>query len=136
MKDFNNYRFNKFDFHEYSHKYWEFKSQINSDESKVLIRINPENVFSYTGYKGWTNYVLKLDRTHCMFLKNWQYFEGYYGVYAVLDKNYFRVAEAKEPFEDMASQGDMLTWDDALKIAKKQQAYDEKNEYYILVRQY
>lgn len=71
-----------------------------------------------------------------MFLKNWQYFEGYYGVYAVLDKNYFRVAEAKEPFEDMASQGDMLTWDDALKIAKKQQAYDEKNEYYILVRQY
>lgn len=118
---FNDYRFKGFKYQDQSHKYWDFKQQVNDDESKALIRISPDNVFGYMGYKGWTNYVLKLDRDHCMFLKNWQYFEGYYGTYVLLDKNYFKVADARKPFEDMVSQGDMLTWDDALKIAKDQQ---------------
>ena len=118
---FNDYRFKGFKYQDQSHKYWDFKQQVNDDESKVLIRISPDNAFSYMGYKGWTNYVLKLDRDHCMFLKNWQYFEGYYGTYILLDENYFKVADAREPFEDMVSQGDMLTWDDALEIAKDQQ---------------
>ncbi|KJY56164.1 hypothetical protein JF76_07750 [Lactobacillus kullabergensis] len=118
---FNDYRFKGFKYQDQSHKYWDFKQQVNDDESKVLIRISPDNVFSYMGNKGWTNYVLKLDRDHCMFLKNWQYFEGYYGTYILLDKIYFKVADAREPFEDMVSQGDMLTWNDALDIAKEQQ---------------
>ena len=118
---FNEYRFKGFKYQDQSHKYWDFKQQVNDDESKVLIRISPDNVFSYMGNKGWTNYVLKLDRDHCMFLKNWQYFEGYYGTYILLDKIYFKVADAREPFEDMVSQGDMLTWNDALDIAKEQQ---------------
>ena len=118
---FNEYRFKGFKYQDQSHKYWDFKQQVNDDESKVLIRISPDNAFSYMGNKGWTNYVLKLDRDHCMFLKNWQYFEGYYGTYILLDKIYFKVADAREPFEDMVSQGDMLTWNDALDIAKEQQ---------------
>ena len=119
---FNEYRFKGFKYQDQSHKYWDFKQQVNDDESKVLIRVNRDNVFSYVNYNnGWRNYVLKLDHDHCMFLKNWQYFDGYYGTYVVLDKKYFKIANAKEPFEDMASDGDMSTWDDALNIAKSQQ---------------
>ena len=131
---FNQYRFNGFKFRDQSHKYWEFKEQINSDESKVLIRINRDNVFSYMGKNGWTNYVLKLDRDHCMFLKNWQYFDGYYGTYVVLDKKYFRVVAAKEPFEDMVSDGDMLTWNDALEIAKAQQENISEDNLVLVVK--
>ena len=119
---FNEYRFKGFKYQDQSHKYWDFEQQVNDDESKALIRVNRDNVFSYVNYNnGWRNYVLKLDRDHCMFLKNWQYFDGYYGTYILLDKNYFKVADARKPFEDMVSQGDMLTWDDALEIAKDQQ---------------
>ena len=119
---FNDYRFKGFKYQDQSHKYWDFEQQVNDDESKALIRVNRDNVFSYVNYNnGWRNYVLKLDRNHCMFLKNWQYFDGYYGTYVILDKKYFKIADAKEPFEDMASDGDMSTWNDALNIAKSQQ---------------
>ena len=69
-----------------------------------------------------------------MFLKNWQYFDGYYGTYAILDKKYFKVVDAKEPFEDMASDGDMSNWDDALKIAKAQQKNINEDNLVLVVK--
>ena len=38
--NFNEYRFKGFKYQDQSHKYWDFKDQVNDDESKVLIRIN------------------------------------------------------------------------------------------------
>ena len=132
---FNEYRFKGFKYQDQSHKYWDFEQQVNDDESKALIRVNRDNVFSYVNYNnGWRNYVLKLDRDHCMFLKNWQYFDGYYGTYILLDKNYFKVADARKPFEDMVSQGDMLTWDDALEIAKDQQKLISEDNLVLVVK--
>ena len=64
---FNDYRFKGFKYQDQSHKYWDFKQQVNDDESKVLIRISPDNAFGYMGYKGWPNYVLKLDRDTACF---------------------------------------------------------------------
>ena len=78
--------------------------------------------------------MLKLDRNHCMFLKNWQYFDGYYGTYILLDKNYFTVCDAREPFEDMASDGDFETWNDALNIAKEQQKMISEDNLILVVK--
>ena len=52
----------------------------------------------------------------------------------VLDKKYFKVADAKEPFDDMASDGDMETWDDALKIAKAQQENISEDNLVLVVK--
>lgn len=133
-KSFNEYRFKGFNFKDHSNKYWEFEKQVNDDESKVLIKINPDNAFSFMGRNGWDNYVLKLDREHCLFLKNWQYFDGFYGTYVLLDKKYFKVADAKEPFDDMANEGDMLSWDDALNIAKKQQGNINEENLLLIIK--
>lgn len=132
-QSFNDFRFKGFNYKDHSNKYWKFDSQVNADESKVLIRIDDSNVFSYFGNNGWKVYVLKLDRNHCVFMKHWQYFEGYYGTYILLDKNYYHVVDAKEPFEDMAEEGSMNTWEEVLALAKDQDKSDKENNELILV---
>lgn len=132
-QSFNDFRFNGFKYENHSNKYWEFGSQVNADESKVLIRIDESNVFSYFGDNGWKVYVLKLDRNHCVFMKHWQYFEGYYGTYILLDKNYYHVVDAREPFEDMAENGSMSSWEEVLALAKAQDKSNKENNELILV---
>lgn len=118
---FNAYRFSGFHYKSYSPKYWIFSSQVNDDESKVLIRVAATNLFSYLTDTGKTRYVLKLDRTHCAFLNSWQYFTGHYGNYILLDKEYYHAVKARKEFKEMDVNGLMLTFADALKIAKKQE---------------
>lgn len=118
---FNAYRFSGFHYKSYSPKYWIFSSQVNDDESKVLVRVAATNLFSYTTDTGKTKYVLKLDRTHCAFLNSWQYFKGHYGNYVLLDKDYYHAVTARKEFKEMALNGSMLTFAKALSIAKKQE---------------
>lgn len=132
-QNFNDFRFKGFNYEDHSNKYWKFSSQVNADESKVLIRIDDSNVFSYYGDNGWKVYVLKLDRNHCVFMKHWQYFDGFYGTYILIDKNYYHVVDAKEPFEDMAEEGSMNTWEEVLALAKAQDKSNKENNELILV---
>ncbi|MGL5899423.1 MAG: hypothetical protein ACRCZW_07120 [Lactobacillaceae bacterium] len=132
-QSFNDFRFKGFDYEDQSNKYWKFGSQVNDDESKALIRIDENNVFSYYGNNGWKVYVLKLDRNHCVFIKHWQHFDGFYGTYILIDKNYYHVVDAKEPFEDMAEEGSMNTWEEVLALAKAQDRSNKENNELILV---
>lgn len=134
MTDFNSYRFDGFEYRDSSNKYFEFQSQINNDASKALIRIRPESVFSYRREDGEIAYVFKIDRKHCLFLKRWQYFDGAFGTYALFSKQYYSPVTAEKPFDDMSSEPGMLTWDDVIEVAKKQQKFDREQDSRILIR--
>lgn len=123
-KDFNEYRFAGFEFENQSNNYWKFASQVNNDETKILVKVNPENMFTFlSGYSKWEMTCLKLDRNHCVYLKAWQVFKGGNGTYIVIDKNYWNIKEAKEPFDDMVEEADN-SWEAMLETAKKQQTTD------------
>lgn len=119
---FNDFRFKGFHYKSCSPKYWIFQSQVNDDETKVLVRIAAVKVFSYTTDDSKTAYVVKLDRTHCTFLKSWQYFKGHYGNYILLDKDHFHVSKARNEFKELPIHGTMLNFASALRTAKRQQA--------------
>ena len=121
MADFNEYRFKGFKYEDQSNKYWKFNSQVNNDGSKILVKIAPDNYFTYTAKSGHINYVIKLDRNHVAFIKWWQMFEGWYGDYMLIDKNYWRPVESNKPNEDMVEKAD-LSYDHLLEIAKEQKA--------------
>lgn len=134
MSNFNSYRFDGFKYRNRSNKYYEFESQINNDASKALIRVSPESVFSYRQDNGEIAYVFKIDRKHCLFLKRWQYIDGAYGTYALLNKPYYSLVTAQKPFDDMSSDPGMLTWDDVIKVAKEQQKFAGEQDSRILIR--
>lgn len=132
-QSFNDFRFKNFEYIDHSHKYWDFKHQVNSDASKAIVRVDDSNIFSYYGDNGWKVYVLKLDRNHCVFLKHWQYFQGYYGTYILLDKDYYHIVDAKEPFDNMAEEGSMMNWEEVLDLAASQEKNMKNNEELILL---
>lgn len=129
---FNDFRFKGFHYKSCSPKYWVFEQQINDDETKVLVRIAAVNVFSYTTNDLKTGYVLKLDRTHCIFLKSWQYFKGHYGNYVLFDKDHFHVSKSRNEFKELPVHGKMLSFASAIYIAKKQQI--DQPDLTILIR--
>lgn len=126
--------FGGFKYRDRSNRYYEFESQINDDASKALILIiRPESVFSFRRENGEIAYVFKIDRTHCLYLKSWQYFDGADGIYVLLSKPYYSPITVQKPFDDMSSDPGMLTWDDVKKVAKEQQKLNRAQGRRILI---
>ena len=130
---FNDYRFAGFHYQSYSPKYWVFTSQINDDESKVLIRIAANRIFSYEDHDGKTHYVLKLDQTHCAFFKEWEYFKGLYGNYLLIDHKRYHAVKSTKRFIELDLHSDMLTFASAIVLAKHQEHNQHKKHKAIMI---
>lgn len=120
-KEFDDFRFKGFKYEELSDESWEFNSQINDDKTKALIRMDNRDFFEYIGKGGRTEYCLKLDRNHCIFLRGWQLFKDISASYILLNKEYYCVVKSKKPFEEKPDVEIMKDWSEVLKKAKSQE---------------
>lgn len=111
--NFNDFRFNGLDYKPYSAKYFTMK-RVSSDESKIVVKVADVHL-KKTKY----GYALILDRTHVVFLKDWQVDRNYFGNEVLLQKEYYDIKEwgNHEEFEDSE---DYLSFDGWLKIAYEQ----------------
>lgn len=132
-KSFDEYRFKGFHYKDYTPKYWVFTKQVNDTKDKVLVRVSANHVFSYQDHDDKTNYVLKLDQTHCAFFKPWEYFKGLYGNYLLIDKKRYRAIKSNRKYIELGTHSEMLTFAGALELAKKQEHERYKEHKSIMV---
>lgn len=118
-RKFNQFRFSGLDYHVFSNKYWTMH-RVSEDESKIVVKVADCHLFP-TQY----GYGLILDRNHVAWLKDWAVSANWYGCEIMLDKNYFKVVDAKKPFDDFGdgSEGGyhMTDWNWWLETAKEQE---------------
>ncbi len=122
-----------FNYTKHSAKYLSFKNQVAIDEQKVLIKVANSNLLGFVSkFNHRIAYIYKLDLTHCVYLKDFQVFEGYYGTYILLNKKYWNVKTVSKPFEDMVNKVD-TSWQTQVVIAKKQEKYNLQHKATALV---
>src|SRR5574344_2024542 len=81
---FNDFRFEGLDYKEASNKYLTMK-RVNAEATKCVVKIAPKQIVK-TKF-GWA---LILDRTHVIFIKDWQVsVSNNYGIEVLLDKEHF-----------------------------------------------
>ena len=97
--------------------------RVSDDESKICIKVAPDNIIK-TKY----GYALILDQTHVVFLKEWAVNDNWYGIEVIMSKQYFNVKEWGVHPDFFPSDGEELTWDYYLNIAKQQNAKDKDND--------
>lgn len=118
-RDFNNFRFSGLNYKPVSNNYWSM-NRINEEETKIVVRVAPCHLMK-TKY----GYALILDRSHVVFIKDWQVGFAAYGkdCEVVLDRDYFAVKEWGDfdEFDDLDEDDAQLTWNGWLDIAKQQQ---------------
>lgn len=111
---FNDFKFAGLDYKEASNKYLTMK-RINAEETKCVVKIAPEHLIK-TKF-GWA---LILDRTHVIFLKDWQVsVSNYYGIEVLLDKIHFLVKNWGV-HEEFADDEEFLNFEKWVEIAKAQ----------------
>lgn len=114
MSDFNKFRFAGLDCKDKSNKYLTM-NRVSADENKIVVKVGDAHIF-----KARYGYGLILDRTHLVWLKDWQVSENYYGIEVLLTKEYFNVKESSLEFSQFGDEPDNLTWEEWLKTAKAQ----------------
>lgn len=114
MSDFNAFRFAGLEHYDVSRRFMSM-NRIDAEKTRVVIRFAESHVFK-TQY----GYGLILDRTHVLWLKDWQVSDNCYGVEVVLTKQYFTPKAAAKPFSDFDDNPDMLAWEEIVRIAEEQ----------------
>lgn len=95
-------------------------NRVSEDNNKIVVKIGSDHLLK-TKY----GYAFILDRTHVVFLKEWQINTSYYGTEVLLERQNFKVKEWGE-FSIFDDTDDLLSFDNLVKIAKEQDnAYDE-----------
>lgn len=118
-KDFNEFRFSGLDYKLDSNKYYTMK-RVSDDENKVVVKVAAEHLLK-TKY----GYALILDRSHVVFLKEWQVSQNYFGNEVILQRDFFSVKEWGN-HDDFENSDEYLTFDKWLEVAKEQDnAIDE-----------
>jgi len=113
-KDFNEFRFAGLDYRSKSNKYLTM-NRVSTDESKIVVKVSDSHIFQ-TKY----GYGLILDRTHVVWLKDWQVNINYYGIEVLLTREYFNVKESSKDFDEFCDEPENLTWEEWLTTAKAQ----------------
>lgn len=112
-KDFNDFRFKGLEYRKASNKYYTM-NRINEEENKIVIKVDDVHLLP-TRF----GYAFILDRTHVIFLKEWQVDRNFYGNEVLLDKDYFLVKEWGE-FENFLEDEKALNYSEYVEIAKEQ----------------
>lgn len=121
-KEFNNYRFEGLDFKEISNKYLTM-NRVNAEETKIVVKVSSEHLI-----KVKFGYALILDKTHVVFLKDWQVNNNFYGTEVLLTKEYFNVKEWGE-YENFAASDEFLKFENWVTVAKEQDVLRDSEGY-------
>lgn len=112
-EQFNNFRFAGLDYKEASNKYFTMKI-VNAEETKIVVKVAPEHLV-----KTKFGYALVLDKTHVVFLKDWQVSNNFYGIEVLLTKEYFIVKEWGD-HKDFSVSEEFLNFEKWVEVAKEQ----------------
>lgn len=116
-RDFNKFRFEGLNYHTASKSYWSM-NRINEEETKCIVNLAEEQVVP-TRY----GYAVILDRTHVVFVKDWQVSRGMYGKgYEVMFTEQYYTVKEWGNHEDFATAEHLDTFADMLAAAKEQEA--------------
>lgn len=120
MKSSKNYtKFEGLNYKHLSNKYLTM-NRVSQDNNKIVVKFASDHLLK-TKY----GYALILNRTHVVFLKEWQVNISYYGIEVLLERETFNVKEWGE-FSDFDDTTDLLSFDNLVEIAKQQDnTYDE-----------
>lgn len=113
-KDFNEFRFEGLNYRDYSNKYFTM-NRINDDENKIVIKVDDVHLVE-TKY----GFAFILDKTHVVFLKEWQVSRNFFGNEIILDKDYFQIKVWGNHENFLEENEDELTFDKYKEIAKEQ----------------
>lgn len=117
--EFNDFRFADLDYHKISNKYFSMK-RVSADKNKIVVKVADSHLIP-TKF----GYALILDRTHVVFLKDWQVNKNFYGNEVLLNKDFFNVKEWGE-HQDFSDEDEALMYEYWLKVAQEQDdAVDE-----------
>ena len=112
-QEFNDFRFEGLGPHQVSNKYLTM-NRTNDSNSRLVIKVASSNI-KKTKY----GYLLILNKTHVVFLKDWQVSDNYFGVEVLLDKKHFNVKEFGN-WEDFEDDDTYLIFDNWVKVATEQ----------------
>lgn len=113
-KDFNEFRFGGLNYRDYSNKYFTM-DRISDDEKKIVIKVEDVHLVE-TKY----GFAFVLDKTHVVFLKEWQVSRNFFGNEILLDKDYFQIKAWGNHENFLEENEDELTFDKYKEIAKEQ----------------
>lgn len=113
-KDFNEFRFEGLNYRDYSNKYFTM-NRISDDENKIVIKVDDVHLVE-TKY----GFAFILDKTHVVFLKEWQVSRNFFGNEILLDKDYFQIKVWGNHENFLEENEDELTFDKYKEIAKEQ----------------
>lgn len=85
-KNFNDFRFSGLNYSDYSNQYFVIESRISENQDKIVIKVGDNHL-----HKTQYGYAFILDKTHVVFIKDWQVSFGYWGTEVILSKDYFNV---------------------------------------------
>lgn len=112
-EQFNDFRFEGLEHKEASNKYFTMK-RVNAEETKIVVKVAPEHLV-----KTKFGYALVLDKTHVVFLKDWQVSNNFYGIEVLLTKEYFIVKEWGD-HKDFSVNEEFLNFEKWVEVAKEQ----------------
>ena len=117
-RDFNNYRFEGLNWKEKSNKYMTM-NRVSEDEDKVVISVSTDSLIK-TRY----GYAFILDRTHVVFLKDWQVDMNYFANEVLLNRDFFNVKEwgTHDEYDDEED----LSFEKYVEVAKAQTSAENK----------
>lgn len=118
--DFNDFRFKDLNWKQYSNNYLTM-NRVSHEETKIVVKVADSHL-KETKY----GYALILDRTHVVFLKNWQVSSNYYGNEVLLQKDFFQVKEWGD-FDEFDNEPENLIFENWLEVAKEQEAYVDED---------
>lgn len=115
---FNDFRFEGLNAHQVSNKYLTMNRR-NDSNSRLVIKVDSSNI-----RKTQYGYLLILNKTNVVFLKDWQVSDNYFGTEVLLDKKYFNVKEFGN-WGDFEADDTYLIFDNWVKVAEEQSEREE-----------
>jgi hypothetical protein len=123
-EQFNNFRFAGLDYKEASNKYFTMK-RVNAEQTKIVVKVAPDHLV-----KTKFGYALILDKTHVVFIKDWQVNNNFYGTEVILTKEYFNVKEWGD-HNEFAISDEFLSFEKWVEVAKAQDNLKNSEGYQV-----
>lgn len=99
--------------------------RVNAEKTKIVVKVAPDHLV-----KTKFGYALILDKTHVVFIKDWQVNNNFYGTEVILTKEYFNVKEWGD-HNEFAISDEFLSFEKWVEVAKAQDNLKNSEGYQV-----